>query len=142
MKLLDYIKQISKLQKQCSNISRDEFILQNGKHFIPQSLPQHLVKYQGRKKECFKNAYQFAGNGFTYVEGYAFSIIPVEHAWCVDNEGKVYEITWDEPGSEYFGVQFNFEYIMEIALMKKCYGILDTVDLINGKHTHWKQEML
>jgi hypothetical protein len=43
----------------------------------------------------------------TYVEGYAQAILPVHHAWNVDAQGRVMEVTWEEPGVAYFGIEFN-----------------------------------
>ena len=58
-------------------------------------------------KACFRNAALYAElYGLRYVEGYAQSIIPVHHGWCVDSFGKVVEVTWDSLGSAYFGVEF------------------------------------
>ena len=63
------------------------------------------------KKNCFQNAQRLVLNDPTrtllYNEGYALSTmgIPMHHGW-VTLRGKVVEVTWDEPGLEYFGVPF------------------------------------
>jgi hypothetical protein len=65
----------------------------------------------GKKKQCFWNARRAAKrNGWTYYEGYAVSIIPMLHGWCVDQEGRVREVTWDELGAAYFGVWVPIEW--------------------------------
>lgn len=139
MELLKYIRQLYSLQK----MSSDDFILQHGRHFTPQSLPQHLEHHRGQKKQCYRNAFNLAcsNNELFYVEGYSYNLFPAPHAWCTDKDGKVYEITWDEPGQEYFGVCFNTKYILEVILSKQYYGILTTRELLNGKHTHWKGKL-
>jgi hypothetical protein len=49
------------------------------------------------RKACFSNAIQLAlvhPEKYTYVEGYVASgTIPLEHAWVVDREGRVIDIT-------------------------------------------------
>lgn len=56
---------------------------------------------------CFRNSAMYAvEHGLRYVEGYATSIIPVHHGWCVDDKGNVIEVTWKEAGKAYFGVEF------------------------------------
>lgn len=63
------------------------------------------------KKQCFQNAQRLVLNDpsgtLLYNEGYALSTmgIPMHHGW-VTLQGKVVEVTWDEPGLEYFGVPF------------------------------------
>lgn len=57
---------------------------------------------------CFRNAALFAlEHRLSYVEGYATYIIPVHHAWCVDHDGRILEVSWKTLGSDYFGVQFD-----------------------------------
>lgn len=59
-------------------------------------------------KACFRNAAMFAfEHCLPYVEGYATSIIPVHHAWCLDHDGRVLEVTWKTLGTDYFGVRFD-----------------------------------
>jgi len=81
---------------------------------------------QGRKGECFKNAYQMAReNGWHYCEGWAISnnLIPLEHAWCVTPEGVVIDPTW-ENGHDYFGVIFDPEFVEDTLSKTGVYGIL------------------
>lgn len=68
------------------------------------------AQYPCRPRECFANALMVAMSepDLRYVEGFATSIIPVEHAWVVDKHGAVYDPTWvmlDTPWTpDYFGV--------------------------------------
>ena len=39
--------------------------------------------------------------------GYAASLIPVHHAWCVDAEDRVIDATWPEEGAAYMGIVFD-----------------------------------
>lgn len=66
----------------------------------------------GPMGQCFYNAWELAENmGLHYVEGYAVSgdmPIPLEHAWCVNDAGRVFDPTWAD-GHHYFGMAFNSE---------------------------------
>ena len=47
----------------------------------------------------------------TYCEGYAIpdigSIVhEMDHAWCVDADGRVIDNSWRKPGLAYFGIPF------------------------------------
>lgn len=67
---------------------------------------------------CFRNAALFAmEHRLPYVEGYATSIIPVHHAWCLDHDGRVLELTWKELGKDYFGVQFRPQLVLKGAVL-------------------------
>lgn len=71
--------------------------------------PEGKVKrwWRSEARACFRNAALFAlEHRLPYIEGYAMSIIPVHHAWCLDHDGRVIEVTWKELGSAYFGVRF------------------------------------
>ena len=83
-----------------------DFLLQHGKYFEIGKLPEDIQL--GEMKACFYNAATTAIiHGLRYVEGYTAAIIPVHHAWCIDKDNKVIEVTWKTPGSAYFGIEFN-----------------------------------
>ena len=55
-------------------------------------------------------------HGMTYVEGYAIGIgssIGILHAWCVDQDGNVFDPTW-KTGEAYFGIPFKAEYVKRV----------------------------
>lgn len=67
---------------------------------------------------CFRNAAMFAiMHRLPYVEGYATAIIPTHHAWCLDHDGRVIEITWKTLGTDYFGVQFKPDWVMRGSIL-------------------------
>lgn len=69
-------------------------------------------------KACFRNAAMFAIlHRLPYVEGYATHMIPVHHAWCLDHDGRVIEVTWKTFGSDYFGVQFDPRLVRKGAVL-------------------------
>jgi len=70
----------------------------------------------GPLKECYCNSMRAAAeNGWVYVEGIALGVIPVQHAWCVRPDGVLIETTWEDPGTEYFGVPFSMEGLLDIV---------------------------
>jgi hypothetical protein len=107
----------------------ETFVLQHGRHF-PQigELPPFVN--MGRLKMCFQNATHAAlsNPSLTYCEGYAFSIFPVLHAWCVDEHGRVIEVTWPKEfnGADYFGIPFNTRFLMRQLSRTETYGLLDS----------------
>jgi hypothetical protein len=88
---------------------------------------------EGELKNCFQNAAQeilFGDTDLTYVEGYAMSDIglPVHHAWLVTPDGTVIDNTWTGqsevmPGSEYYGVAFNADWLRRRAARTKVWGV-------------------
>lgn len=74
-------------------------------------------RWRGRQGACYANAQYLASRrkGLRYAEGYATSVIPVEHAWCVDAQGRVIDPTWDEKHQpDYFGIAFDSEHVRRI----------------------------
>lgn len=68
---------------------------------------------------------------WTYVEGYALlgSIeVPVHHAWLVSAEGELWDPTWDEPGSAYFGVPIKKPFLCHTVAEQECYGLFESGD--------------
>lgn len=86
--------------------SAEDFVLQHGEWFDKLPSKPH---WRGPLKQCFSNAAYFTrkNKGFHYVEGFALSIIPVHHAWVVDDDKRIYEVTWENPGKAYIGVEFD-----------------------------------
>ncbi len=82
------------------------------------------VENYGPDRLCFSNAYYAATkNGWEYVEGYATSLLPVGHAWCLDGEDIV-ETTWDTAGAEYRGIVFPLDYVAALTLVSDHWGVL------------------
>lgn len=111
--------------------SISDFVLKNARVWNPQPLPSQYPSMT--PKECFANAQQLVlenGSGLIYCEGYALGVIPVLHAWCLDSDGNVIDPTWSgrkkrvDIGSEYFGIAFNEDYIVDRMLAIECYHSL------------------
>jgi hypothetical protein len=85
-------------------------------------------KYRpGAKKQCYRNAFNLAQDyGLTYCEGFAYppGLIPVHHAWCVDDSGHVIDPTWDNADSEYFGIALRLDYVLSYLEKHQIWGLL------------------
>lgn len=101
--------------------------LQHCVAFEPAPLPRNITR--GPMKECYRNAAELAiwNKDMTYVEGWAHSgLIAVEHAWCVDKQGKVVDPTWPDvrgKGFEFLGVPLSTEYLIHHLEETQMYGI-------------------
>lgn len=98
-----------------------QYVLKYGKQYDP-AKPQRCKR--GEMKMCFKNALELsARRGLKYVEGWAHRFIPTQHAWCVDDKGRIYEPTWDEVGSDYFGVELGLSTLIKVQSATGYYGV-------------------
>lgn len=85
-----------------------DYVLQHGREL---DLANAIVR-PGTPKHCFWNAREAARKfGWQYWEGYALSIIPMLHAWCVDQAGRVVEVTWKQLGESYYGVDVPLKWL-------------------------------
>jgi hypothetical protein len=86
---------------------------------------------RGEFKECFSNAGRLAlsHSNLTYCEGYACRdglLIPIHHAWCLDDKDRVVDITWLDPEScSYIGVLFSHQELRLEILKNEFWGLLD-----------------
>jgi len=108
-----------------------DFLNQHGQFWPLQPFPAN--ERPGRPNSCFYNAFSAClKSDLRYVEGYALAIIPIHHAWCVDEHGLVIDHTWarfkpnrHSPyedngyggiGLSYFGVEFPLELVRRVML--------------------------
>ena len=107
--------------------SLERVVRHHGQSFIPPTSPLPKEISRGKVGLCFMNAYYACvyHDGLVYVEGFAVSVIPTRHAWCLDRDGNVIEVTWNPPGLEYFGVVFDLHFVEEVMLEKKTFGVMD-----------------
>lgn len=110
-----------------------KFILDHGYYYKSISLPKDVP--MGTPKQCYHNAaiLSLARDDLTYVEGVARGILPVSHAWCINESNEVVDPTWSyDPTDEYFGIAFNREY-----LAKRVFKFKRTVPLIDDWEARW-----
>ena len=66
------------------------------------------------------------GRGVRQCEGWAVPDnipLPIWHAWCINLEGEVLELTWEKPGISYIGIPFQDDWLVETFLNYREYGI-------------------
>lgn len=91
-------------------LGMEELLLQHGELFTPAAFNKRQYPNARRtRRECFCNAILLAGryDNLRYAEGLAAggAVLPVHHAWCIDEYGAVVDPTWrDAAQAEYFGV--------------------------------------
>lgn len=141
-----YLEKVTKTKRRIRSNKKysciEEFVLKNGQEF--RSRNGNKIK-KGKMKECFRNAFHLAEDfDLIYVEGYATCSglgFPIFHAWCVDQEGNVYDPTWKN-GDEYFGVPFDFMYVRKTIFRRTKFGVIDNKEmgfpLLAGKDIHFK----
>jgi hypothetical protein len=82
----------------------------------------------GRAKGCYKNATNAVLDcpAWRYVEGYAHHRLGIiaEHAWAVDEQGRVIETTWPDAGTAYFGVAFDEPALRRAICATPCFCLL------------------
>lgn len=102
------------------------FILAAGR-FYGRRLEEHPYG-RGEQGACFENAFELALTHpeLTYCEGRALSmgIVPVEHAWCVTDDGQVVDTTWSGGERDYYGVTFDIGWLEAWIAERKLYGVL------------------
>jgi len=123
----DYLKQVVSLYSNTNSkikyVGQAGLILAYGK-----SYPNILKHYytMGEKKQCYQNSFHLAlESNLTYCEGFAVSGgvgIPFEHAWCIDKDENVIDVTWSD-GVEYYGIAFSTQFVLKRAEKTKIYGI-------------------
>jgi len=102
-------------------------LVAHGKVCTPQKLPRCYRR--GTVRECYRNAYNLAmmHNELQYVEGLAlpdFMDIPIDHAWCIDDNGMVVDNTWPTVGKEYFGVPFDIKFVCNVIIDTGHFGAI------------------
>lgn len=152
--ILDYIRVINSLPAGTKKPdgyyynSMYDFLIQHGKMYKSTPLTREEIiivenalsnmTEPPQKKFCFHNSQLLSMSDHTgtikYVEGFAFSVIPVHHGWCEIN-GKVIDITWGNQrifgtipeSSAYFGVLFNDtrSFVRKIIKYQETHSLLD-----------------
>ena len=112
----------------------DQMVLKHGLLFKhgPNVTPTEREYSATTAKECFLNATHAAleHRDLTYVEGFAYNgILPIHHAWLVDEDGVVHDPTWASmQGREgdadiYIGIPFKTDWLLRHLAEKETYGV-------------------
>lgn len=106
-----------------------ELLISRGEAFSGESLPRRISR--GTAKECFSNASLYLINnpiGHRYFEGYAVNRklrLMLHHAWVVNEQGKVIDLTWDDAEDcLYFGVSLDQKELLNRLRQTGSYGVL------------------
>ena len=88
-------------------------VLKLGRSFTPQPRPKGIR--WGQRQRCYENAFGLLADhpAFTYCEGFVLTAdipIPVEHAWCIDEVGRIVDNTLRDTGIAYFGIPFDSKW--------------------------------
>ena len=111
--------------------SAEELIAAQGRSWTPQPLPDSAADWKGEMKQCYANsATAVLGlgkpklEGARYVEGFVRvegMSLPIAHAWAVDKNGFVLELTMNEPGVEYHGIEVPNEELLALIMRRDGY---------------------
>ncbi len=135
----DYLKQLAEALR-CANMPAGawinyEFIVRNGKEYEGVDLPTRFD--QMSMKQCFRNTKTLVARyrSLTYVEG-VVSLktarhVPLHHAWAIDKDGNVVDVTIDTPTQFYYcGVKIN-KHLLDNYFASHGFGVFDTGSGLN-----------
>ncbi|HDZ36949.1 MAG TPA: hypothetical protein ENH62_01455 [Marinobacter sp.] len=103
--------------------TRYEFIVEYGWWYEPAPRPKGIRL--GRKRQCFKNAFNLAldNASLTYCEGFVrdpSGSLLILHAWVTDGHGRAIDNTLREPPSAYAGVPFRTDFLNDYHLRNRA----------------------
>lgn len=128
--------------------STGHFVLTHGREWTTKTdVPKEA---RDRKLgQCFRNAANLAlgwyRNELIYCEGYAISVIPMMHAWCIDLQGRIIDPTGNQ-WTDYFGLAFKSMYLQEALQSQGHYGLIDAWKsdwpLLRTKPEEWRHPVM
>ena len=131
-KLTEYIQSISNISNGEIKQYYEWFLKNSQKYIKINKVESKKLSKKSIIKECYDNCFKFAyGHNLKYIEGYTMSIIPIEHAFLINNNNEVVdptlaintEISKDRYGSEYMGVEIPNNILLEIRADTKKYSL-------------------
>lgn len=124
--ILKYLQMISSYG---NNNRAEKLTLKYGQPFATPAQARPVGMKKMKDHECFRNAYLASmEHGWQYVEGFAMTIVPLHHGWCVDRDGNVIETTWASPGTAYYGIAIPHPILDAALVEQKYYGVLCPAD--------------
>ena len=125
--LVDYVDQLTKYMDRTKDYHK--WFKQNAKlyHIINKVESVKVQKRNRTKiKRCFDNCYKavYKEEKLKYMEGYTMSLIPIEHAFLVNENNEVIDPTLsintsghsDRYGSEYMGIEIPRNMIARLRI--------------------------
>lgn len=116
-------------------VSAAAFLMAYGRLWAEGARPRTIQP--GAAQACYQNAFRLATRHpreYRYAEGIALLPtwhVPVEHVWCVTDEGTVVDPTWDDAEHAfYFGVAF------DTVMLGKVYSVIQTGGVFD--HQNWR----
>lgn len=104
----------------------EDFLLREGKFYPPKKLP---TKYKrGLPKHCFGNSYELGVHKYKlqYCEGLVWSVVPIVHAWNLEENGTVVDLTLPEDVAGfvrgYWGITFPLKHLIPLLYRREHYG--------------------
>lgn len=102
-----------------------QIILDYGRVMPAKPLPKSIKR--GLPKSCYFNCQKVLEKhkDLTYVEGYALpssNIVPLIHAWLLDDKGEAIDPTWETPGLAYLGIPLSTEWVFSIIARRQQQG--------------------
>lgn len=119
-----------------------KLIIEKGVTYAGRALPVDIEK--GEAKLCFMNALHLSisNPGWKYVEGFGASgsliemgiHMPMDHAWCIDENGLLVDNTWDKPETSlYRGIPMDPKVVMKHVLKTGYYGVFQSTGVFDMK---------
>jgi hypothetical protein len=109
----------------------ESMLLEHGKLWTANAWSSHKYGMKGTQRECFSNATKLAtAFNLTYVEGLAmqYGMFPMEHAWCVDDNGNVIDNTWiTNSAVVYYGLPLKYSFVVKSMSETGVYGVFDCI---------------
>lgn len=109
-------------------LGMEDFLLREGRFFAPPDLNDWEKYTRGIPKHCFANSVEIGVHlhGLTYCEGLVWSVIPIVHAWNLDKDGNVVDLTLPVEIAKnvqgYWGVEFSLERLISMLEERETYG--------------------
>jgi hypothetical protein len=115
----------------------EELVLECGRVMKPKPLPKNVKR--GQPRLCYANCQRLVlkNRSLTYVEGYAMAAgvsIPLQHAWLLDADGYVIDLTWEPSGCCYLGIAFQTAWVKSIWNSRKQKGRTDELSILQGNY--------
>ena len=107
-----------------------DLVLALGEGMIGEPRPEWLDRMT--PQACYSNCWELCldSENLTYYEGYGLKkglIIPVSHAWVVNEEGRVIDPTWTEPETAvYWGIPIDRNVLVEASTRTGMSAVLES----------------